>query len=183
MSNWDHNEGRPASMQDVEKIMSALRPTKNSNPPVLAIRCLAIMREKQNGYPKHLYHESLEPVLALNEDQHAELMKIGYVEHYIPREYPKILFRRNMDPKFNLRRDVATNEPLNHDHVEERIVRSQEAEAKVRKQPVPQGCGPWVSKLDDIEPLPDGPEEDPDVTIARLQGELAEARRPRAKAA
>lgn len=184
MSNWDHNEGRPATMKDVEAILSQIRPPENANPAVLAINALTIMRAKQNGYPKHIYHETLEPVLALNEFQYRELMKLGYVEHYIPREHPKMLFRRNMDPRFNLRRDPSTNEPLNHDHVEERTVRSKEADAALRKQPAPAGCGPWVSKLTDIEPLPDGPDEAPDVTIARLQGQLDEARRePKKKAA
>jgi hypothetical protein len=181
VSNWDHNEGRPATMKDVEGILSQIRPPENSNPDILAIDALTIMRAKQNGYPKHLYHEALEPVLALNKFQHTELMKIGYVEHYIPREYPKVLFRRNMDPRFDLRRDPGTKEPLNHEHVEERMVRSKEAEAALKKQPAPAGCGPWVQKLTDIEPLPDGPDEHPDVTIARLQGELAESRRTKTK--
>ncbi len=174
---YEHNEGRPPSMQDVTAIMSALRPPKNANPPILGIRLQNMMREQQNGYPKHLYHDALDPVFALNEDQEAELQKLGYVEHYIRRTHPKTLFRRNFDKKFALQRDLATGEPVNIEFVETRILKSAHAEAELRKQKPALGCGPWVEKLDQIEPIPEGPGEDPAVTIGRLQGQLDEARR------
>jgi hypothetical protein len=158
---WEHNEGRPASMKDVEDILRDLGKGERSNPPVLALNNRNLMKARNNGYPMEMYHETMEPVLALNERQTEKLMSMGFVTHYIPRHYPKVVFRHNPDPKFALRRDPATGEPVNHEFVEERFVKTAAHHDALRNERVPKGCGPWVEKLTDIEGLPDGPEDGP----------------------
>jgi hypothetical protein len=148
--NWQHNENRPASMKDVEAILRDLGKGERSNPPVLALNNRNLMKARNNGYPMEMYHETLEPVFALNEAQTEKLMAAGYVTHYIPRHYPKVVFRHNPDPKFALRRDPATGEPVNHEYVEERVVKTPQQLAELRKLKIPRGCGPWVERLDDI---------------------------------
>jgi hypothetical protein len=151
--NWQHNEGRPPSMKDVEAILRDLGKGERGNPPVLALNNRNLMKARNNGYPMEMYHETNEPVFALTEQQTEKLMAMGYVTHYIPRHYPKAIFRRNLDPKFALRRDQATNEPLNHEFVEERFVRNEKQHWELKKEKVPKGCGPWVEKLTDVEKL------------------------------
>jgi hypothetical protein len=160
-SAWEHNEGRPASMKDVEGILRDLSKGERGNPPVLALNNRNLMKARNNGYPMEMYHETLEPVFALNEAQSEKLGEMGYVSHYIPRAYPKQLFRHNPDPKFALRRDPATGEPLNHQYVEERTVKTAKHHQELLKAPVPKGGGPWVEKLTDVEPLPDPDAEPP----------------------
>jgi hypothetical protein len=159
--SWEHNEGRPASMKDVEAILRDLSKGERGNPPVLALNNRNLMKARNNGYPMEMYHETLEPVFALNEAQTEKLMSMGYVTHYIPRHYPKAIFRHNPDPKFALRRDPATGEPLNHEFVEERFVKTAALHGALKKEQAPKGCGPWVEKLTDIQAPPNRPEDGP----------------------
>jgi hypothetical protein len=152
---WEHNEGRPASMKDVEGILRDLSKGERGNPPVLALNNRNLMKARNNCYPMEMYHETLDPVFAMNEAQSEKLMTVGYVTHYIPRHYPKAVFRHNPDPKFAVRRDPATGEPLNHEYVEERVVKTPQHLTELRKQKSPQGCGPWVERLADIEEAED----------------------------
>jgi|SRR5579859_6358405 len=174
---YEHNEGRAPCMADVQEIMSKLRPSKNANPPILGLNALKMMRAQQNGFPKDMYHQHLEPQLALHEDHERELQKLGYTDTYIRQEYPKTLYRRNMDPRFAERRDQASGQILSEPWVEERIVKSKEREEALLKERVPATAGPWVARITDIDPLPSESEEDLTQTIARLQGQLDEARR------
>jgi hypothetical protein len=153
MNTWEHNEGRPPSMKDVEAILRDLSKGERSNPPVLALNNRNLIKARNNGYPLEMYHETLEPVFALNEAQSEKLMSVGYVTHYIARQYPKAVFRHNPDPKFALRRDPATGEPLNHEFVEERFVKTEAHHEALKKEPVPKGCGPWVERLTDVNEL------------------------------
>lgn len=176
MPNWEHNEGRPATQKDVAEILARLDGPSTSNEPVLGINARRIMSAKNNGYPKDMYHATLDPVQALTSKKETALRALGYVEYYIPRTHPKMLFRRNMNDKYGPQIDPATKELVGHPWVEERIAKDPEAEKRIRAEkqiPGMQYCGPWVEKLDELEPLPDGPQEDPDTTIARLRGQLA----------
>jgi hypothetical protein len=177
--NWDHNEGRPPSMQDVEAIMTKLRPAKKSNPQILGINQIQIQKAQQQGYPKHMYHSTLDPVIALNEDQAAELQMIGYTETYEFRQFPMCIFRRNFAPRFGLKLDPGTKEPLNHEFVEERIVKTKAQYDDAHKEPLRNGKGKWYDKISELleaEPLPsETPEEQANYT-ARLEGELTALR-------
>jgi hypothetical protein len=137
-------------MKDVEAILRDLSKGERGNPPVLALNNRNLMKARNNGYPMEMYHETLEPVFAMNEAQSEKLMAVGYVTHYIPRQYPKAVFRHNPDPKFAVRRDPATGEPLNHEYVEERVVKTPQQLAALHKEKIPRGCGPWVERLADI---------------------------------
>lgn len=158
-NNWEHSEGRPASMKDVQAILADLSKGERGNPPVLALNNRNLMKARNNGYPMEMYHETLEPVFSLTAHQTENLMAIGYVTHYVRRDYPRYIFRYNSDPKFAIRRDPATGEPRNHEHVEERLVKTQQHHQELLKAKVPKGCGPWVEKLTGVEPLPE-PDED-----------------------
>lgn len=149
--NWEHDEKRPPSMKDVEAILRDLSKGERGNPPVLALNNRNLMKARNNGFPLEMYHETLEPLFAMNEAQSQKLMALGYVTHYIPQPYPKAIFRYNPDPKFALRRDPATHEPLNQEHVEERFVKTATQLEALKKAQVPKGCGPWVEKLTEVE--------------------------------
>lgn len=173
--NQRHSDVPPV-MADVQAIMNQLRPPKNANPRILAINQRAMQTAKQNGYPKHLYHANLDPVLALTEDQEEELMQLGYQPHYIRHDYPKMLYRRNMDPKLGPQIDKSTGKVANNPFIEEVMVRSKEAEDSLMKAKIPNGCGQWYARFVDVPELPEGPAEDPAVTIARLEGEVSALR-------
>lgn len=167
----------------VQKILTELQNTPGTtNDPVLAVNQLEMQRAKNNGYPRHMYHERLTPVSVNNRGQEEAMAREGYVRNYILHAYPKFLFRRNLDPKFDARRDPATNAQLSEAFVEERLVKTAEDEAALRKMHTPKGCGPWCARIPDIEPIPEGPDEDPQLEIERLKGQLAEAQRKADKA-
>lgn len=187
-SAFEHNEGRPPTMRDVKELLAQLSTGRKENPRVLAINQHNIMLAKNNGFPLHMYHAKLDPQIALDEEQEARLATLGYVRNYIPRLYPRMLFRRNMAEKFALRLDLATGQPANsvldaqgNGYVEERMVATKEIEEALRKQPAKKGQGPWLYSVTDLDPLPEAPNENPEVTIARLQGEL-DGRREHAEA-
>jgi hypothetical protein len=180
-NNFEHNEGRPVVMKDVEAILSKIKPPSTGNPRVLGLQLHRQMEASRNGYPCHLYHEHLEPVHCLREDQEDELAKIGYGRTYIPRAYPRTLFRRNTAPRFDAKFEEGSNTQLTHHSVEERIVRDPDHEKAVRAQAKPSTAGPWHLKLDSLEPLADPETQlDKDMTIKRLEGQLEEARRVQA---
>jgi hypothetical protein len=150
------------TMKDVHAIMAGLKSTASvNNEPVLAVHQEEQMRAKNKGYPQHMYHAKLDALIVSNPEQRGAAMGLGYTASYQHREYPKFLHRRNMEAKF----EAA-------DYVESRQVASKEQEDALRKVKAKNGQSPWVESLDKVEPLPDEPIEDPQVTIARLQGQL-----------
>lgn len=166
----------------VKQIMSSLKPPKGGNPRVLAIDQIPIMKAKTGGFPKDMYHPTLPPQLAIREDQQEELEKLGYSTTYIPRSYPKMLYRRNMDPKFDGKPDMGTGVPTEPEFLEMRVANDEAHEKRIRSERAPHKIdretgkpyhvGPWVTKLSEVEDMPEGPSEDPQVTIARLEGEV-----------
>jgi hypothetical protein len=162
----------------VQSIMSSLRPPRAGNPRVLVNDQLPLLRAKTGGYPKWLYHAELDAVYVMREDQEEELMKLGYTTGYVPKVYPRTLYRRNMDPRFAAKIDAGTGVATTNEFVEERIARNEKHEQAIRKEKAPRTVlGDWQTKLDDIADIPEAPLEDPAVTIARLEGELAGATR------
>lgn len=182
-NNWEHNEGRPPSMADVNDVMNKLRPASTANPPVNGLNLHNMQKATKGGYPKFLYHETLEPQYVTREDQELELAQLGYVTTYIPRSYPRTLFRRNPDPRFAAKfaEGTGTLTQTTEHQVEERIVRDKEHEARIRKERRPAGASDWVYRLEDLPAPPEAEGEDPAVTIARLEGQLAEARESKKK--
>lgn len=176
-TSWEHNEGRPATMNDVQAILAKIRPASENNPPVNGLNLYNMVKATKGGYPAHLFHESLDPVICLRPDQEDELSKLGYVRNYIPRNYPRTLFRRNTDPHFDAKFDEASKQQITEHAVETRIARDEAHERAIRKERKPATAGEWAYRVDDLEPLPDdNAQEDAALVVARLEGQLAEAR-------
>lgn len=165
-----------ATMKDVYELLRLPPDPTKDNEPILVINQMEQQRLQAGGYPLNLYHETLEPQTVTNRSQEQRLMSLGYQRNYIPRDYPKWLYRRNQQPQFAPQLDLATKRPLNEPWIESRLVASKDAEEALKKEHAPPGCGPWVRSIDDIEPLPPEPVEAPAVRIARQEGELAALR-------
>lgn len=162
------------SMREVDQFLTEARMAPNTKSPrILGINQIPIMRARSNGYPIWLYHETLEARQAFKEEEEQALVVLGYRREYIAKAYPKTLFRRNMDARFEPRFDKATGIQENHSFVEERCARDAKQEKELRLMKPKNGQSDWVEKLADLPELADGPTENPMVTIARLQGELA----------
>lgn len=146
------------------------------NPRVLGINAIPLMRAKHNGYPVDMYHPTLAMRQAYKEEEEQALAQVGYQRQYIAKAYPKAMFRRSMAPKFEPQFDAATGIQTNLGFVEEVHCRDAEHEKMLRAMHPKKGESAWFYRFVDIPTLDDGPFEDPAVTIARLQGQLAEAR-------
>lgn len=157
---------------EVERVLArfAQKGISNSNKPVLAINQAAMMKAQNGGFPKHLYHASLDPKVVLNEDQEMGLRELGYGDGYIRRDWPRFVFRRNMDPKFKA-----------DDFVESRQVANQASLDRLERERRPDtAVGKWCFEYCDVPAIAEKALEDPQVTIARLQGQLAEVEANRA---
>jgi hypothetical protein len=144
---------------------------KADNRPVLGVNIIKMEQAKKGGFPKHMYHETLEAVCDVStEEEEMALASKGYVSHYIPQAFPLWLYRRNLDAKFEA-----------EGFVEAIVVQSEDQMHAITKRKVPKGCSEWAKRVTDLAPIPDGPEEDPAVTIARLEGQLSEARNAKSK--
>jgi hypothetical protein len=159
----------------------------SSSKPTMMVNTIMVMKGRNGGYPKDLYHQHLDPIVAINEDQENYAIAQGYGPTYIDKRYPKMLLRRNMHPKFAAKADPSLGAPddtstfKGNEYVEERIVANEKAEKILLAGKVPTGCSQWVEKLTDL-PDPDAPDEDQSLLIARLEGQLAEAQRKQADA-
>jgi hypothetical protein len=176
-------ETAQTTMQEVQELIKRVRmDPKANNKPVLAVNVQALQTAKNGGYPKHMYHERLDSIVAMNEDEERALNTKGYVTHYIARQYPKWKYRRNMDARFFDQPEPQSNGSVKMvpnpfgDYVEAVEVKDEHAEAALLKRHAPGKAGKWFDKVTDLEPLPDDLEESPEVTKARLEGQLAELR-------
>lgn len=149
------------AQKEIDALMNELRNGEQSTEPLLAIHQIDIMRGKNKGFPMHMYHPTLEPRVVINTAQRDALLKAGYSLTYTKQEFPMMIFRRNTEPRFA------------PDFVETRTVPSKQVLDSLINQRHPANCGPWVDTPANIEPIADGPSEDPAVTIARLEGQLA----------
>jgi hypothetical protein len=158
---------------EVDRLMKQYDNPAADNRPVLMIDILDQQIARNGGFPKWLYHETLAPQQVKNREQERAIVAQGYKPYYVERSnpYPMYVFRRNMDPKFEQPKPT-TGEP--GDFIEQRLVRSEQEGELLMKAAKPKTViGNWTRELSEIAPLPEGPSEDPAVTIARLQGELA----------
>jgi hypothetical protein len=154
------------NMEQVKAILTKRDP-RMKNPEVLAINAVRMMRAKNNGYPKELYHASLDPVLCDTVEQEIELQRLGYQPSYIFREFPKMMYRRNFGDRYS-----------KTEFVEEKVVKSREEEAALKGIKEAPGTSHWKHAIADLPPLPDQMEqEDLNAQIERLRGALEEAQR------
>ena len=178
--------------RDVQDLLSKIRQDpRTSNPRVLAIDQVNLMKARNAGYPKDMHHEILSPVQVHSEKEEMAMAQEGFRLEYKHRDYPKFLFRRNQHPKFHKsgeeRKRIETMTPdaqriematvNENDYIEEKIVRSAEEEKRTlaEKPNKAAGTGPWVRLVTDIAPFEEGG-EDTAITIARLEGELTALR-------
>jgi hypothetical protein len=160
----------PISMADhMRHVADIMREASNEpgadNAPILLHEQQQLIKLKNKGYPKHMYHATLDPVVVKNSKEEHAIISHGYVTTYIPHDYPKMLYRRNLK-NFSLEPD---------DYVEHRTARDAAHETALRAERVKHGFTPWFYSLGELNakhPLPDGPVDDPAVTIAALQAEL-----------
>lgn len=145
---------------------------KTKSPRILGVNMLSMMKAKNDGYPKDMYHPTLDMRQALKEEEEVALGQMGYQLQYIPKNYPKAMFRRNMDARFEPQFDLATRAPINTPFVEERVVRSEQDEKALRAMKVTKGASEWFDRITDLPAIEAEPDEDPAVTIANLRGQL-----------
>jgi hypothetical protein len=177
--NFQPTGQQTMSMREVDQFLQEARSAPRSkNPIVLGLNMLKMMRAKNNGYPKHMYHATYDMRVVTKEEEETALIQIGYSETYIARDYPKAMFRRNMAAKFEPKFDLATGVQLAASWVEEIVVRNEQQEKELRLMKPHQGQSIWFDKITDLPAIEEAPDEDPAVTIARLQGQLSAMQRP-----
>jgi hypothetical protein len=166
------------SQREVDAFLQDVRMNRTKkSPQVLQINQVAMMKAKNNGFPRDLYHETLEMRQALSEEDQVALLQAGYHLEYVPQHYPKWIHRRNMADKFAEIQDSSCPTILNNAFVESRMVKTEDEEKRLRAQKPPAGAGPWCNAVGDIDPLPETEYVDPAQKIAQLEGALAEAQR------
>jgi hypothetical protein len=148
-----------------------MAPTTKS-PRILGINQIPLMRAKSNGYPIDMHHPTLQMRQAMKEEEELALSGIGYQRGYIVKEYPKVLFRRNMATTFEPRFDPATNIQISDGFVEERMVRDEKHEKELRSMKVRPGISDWFARSTDIPEIEGAAEDTDAMKIARLQGRL-----------
>ncbi len=176
--------GQQAAQEEIDRVLAKLQQkgVGTSTKPVLQVNIDAMMRAKNNGYPKHLYHATLEARIVVNDDQEAMMVAQGYGPGYKLQHYPKFMFRRNHDDKFNPDLTAVTRAERDamNPFVESREVRNNSEENGLLRAKVQNGCSKWVSSFAEL-PDEDAPEVDATAEnaskMARLEGELAEMRR------
>jgi hypothetical protein len=127
---------------------------RNSSDPILGVNVQEMQRAKNGGYPRDLYHQTLQPVQVMNRSQEMAMAGMGYVRNYIHRHYPKFMYCRNMAKKFEA-----------SGFVEERLVHNEAQEHQLLNQK-------WRCSIGELEAPDAPPSEDPKITIARLQGQI-----------
>jgi hypothetical protein len=180
-----HNEGRIPSQRDVEAVLREVRGGSTSNPDVLAIEQHEIQTAVKKGFPRHMYHATLEPVVAKDTQDVKGLQALGYKPYYIPREYPMYIHRRNFSPRYRLSDDSTTRLPSHSEleFVESRIVRDAAHFEQIMREPIPvmpDGVDPpsdWVKDVNEIPPIERGSRAEDQLMLARTQGQLEEAQR------
>lgn len=141
----------------------ALQPTTRLRAP-LVIDQLRMMKLKNMGFPMHMYHERLDMRVANSQDMYDALIAAGYQETYIHKTHPKMLYRRNFAPEFA---------GADGEYIESRLARTPADQVALMKAPHRKTQSDWCESLAQLPPLPDAPEESPEVVIARLQAQLA----------
>jgi hypothetical protein len=170
-------EDHKQAARELANLMKDLAMTpKANNDSVLAINQLNQMRAQNGGYPLDMYHATMDPIQVLNRDQETLLASKGFTRNFIPHNYPKHMYRRNMEARYGPQKNTATGMLLAEPFVETRLVKSETEEKTLLVTKVPKGCGPWFGSITEIDPIPEGPDEDAELTAARQEGQITELR-------
>jgi hypothetical protein len=157
----------------IQELLESLKHPMANNAPILAVNQRKMMQAQKGGFPHEMYHATLKPVVVVNIEQEQALALQGYTNNYTYHDYPTMLFRRNMSTvtiNGETRYKFADSDA--GECVEMITAQSAEDEKRILALKVPPGCSEWEDSPLDLAPLPEESAEDPQVTIARLQGEL-----------
>jgi len=182
----DYGGNQTLTPDGVQKLLSDVRQSAGrGNPPIRGIDIYNQMRAKNAGFPKFMYpplDSPLRPECVYKIDEQIALEERGYTMQYQVRNWPHMIHRRNMSKKFAGELDNGDPDPSVHPYIESRVCKSKDEFDALNKQKQNSGVGPWKMSLLEVEPLEEGG-EDPALVIARLEGQLAEARKKAEKAA
>lgn len=161
--------------QEVDQIIEELKNTRDQNPPVFSSDLLEQERMRKKGFPVWMYHREQLPVHALNQAMVTALELQGFRKgQYIPQNFPRTIFRRNMETlrRNELGRIVTT--PKFEDYLETKVVHTQEKLDEMLTEPAHKHgvWSSWFLNVGDVPPANEESGEDPNVTIARLQEQL-----------
>lgn len=157
----------------IQELLESLKHPMANNAPILAVNQRKMMQAQKGGFPHEMYHATLKPVVVVNIEQEQALALQGYTSTYTKHEYPTMLYRRNMSTVVINGETVYKFENSDAGTCVEMITaNSAEHEKQLLALKVPPGCSAWEDSPLDLAPLPEESQEDPAVTIARLQGEL-----------
>jgi hypothetical protein len=178
--------------REVQDFLARVRKDpRTTNPRILQVQMTIAARGKNGGFPHDMYHDSLSPVTVQNVEEEMIMSQAGFYSEYRHRSFPVTLFRRNMHPRFEKspeerqRIQALTPEARaiematvnEHDYIEECLVHTQaELDAKLAIPARKGVTSAWVRKFAEVEPFEQPSNEDPALAIARLEGQLAEAR-------
>lgn len=158
--------------QAVSAILAKYHDKRANNAPPLGMNLLQAVQIQNGGYPLWMHKAGYKPVHVMNANQEAALANTGYARNYRKQEYPRSLYRRNME--LIRVRVEGTKEtemvPRFTDFVETVVVDSAEAEAALLAKDAS-----WSADVTNLPAVQGAPEEDPKITIARLQERLAAA--------
>lgn len=157
----------PATNKEINELIASLTKDPDaSNDIALGTDIIEMERAKNGGYPRNMYHQSLQPVIVTNRSQESAVSARGYVRNYIHQEFPRMLHRRNPDVKFKA-----------SDYVESRTVIDDNAMAALMKSRTPEGCSEWGWTAADLPEIVVDSKEAQSLMIAKLQGQLEELRK------
>jgi hypothetical protein len=160
--------------QIVKDLLAQFFDARANNATPLGVDMLEQMRGKNGGYPRFLYHSVHEPVQVTNKEQETALSQRGYVRDYRRHNYPRTLYRRNLNTVKTRILDSKEFEdvPKFPDFVETIVARTKEHEEEIANQRTPDKCSAWVDDMSLLPEIDSGPGESKDATIARLRGQL-----------
>lgn len=175
----DYGGRQTLTPEGVQKLLSDVRQSAGrGNPPVRGVDIYNQMRAKNAGFPKFMNPPAdspLRPECVNTVDEQLALEGRGYTESYTHRAWPHFVHRRNMNKKFAGLLDNGDPDPAARPYIESRQCPSKEVFDNWNKVKEGNGVGSWKMSLLEIEPLEEGG-EDPALAIARLEGQLEEAR-------
>jgi hypothetical protein len=164
-----------ASEQEITRdILNQLNDNRATNQLPLGIDQLDLMRGKNGGYPRDMYHATHEPIRVTNRDQEAAMSQRGYVRNYIKHAYPKTIFRRNSQTVKQRIGDTKEFEDVAKftDFVETRVVLSADHEKASLAERAPRGCSAWMTEYAALPPVSDETAGDKDAELMRLRGKV-----------
>lgn len=164
-----------ASEQEITRnILAELNDNRATNQLPLGVDQIDLMRGKNGGYPRDMYHAIHAPIRVTNRDQETAMAQRGYTRNYIKHAYPKTIFRRNTQTIKQRIGETKEYEdvPKFTDFVETRVVLSAEHEKASLAERAPRGCSAWTTEYASLPAVSDETAGDKDAELQRLRGKV-----------